>query len=188
MVRSFRSAADQPWFLPALLIIASGFSSWEFACITPFVAFGLTAAYALPTRTAVLTAVGTWTANQAVGFAVLGYAWDANTLLWGFAIGFATVAAAALACTIFRLAIRNPMVAVGAAFVVASAAFEGGLFLAMFALGGQEDFTPAIIGHVALLNLGWTVALIGTYETSRYAGLLSGKSPAAATMLAPSTR
>jgi hypothetical protein len=83
------------------------------------------------------------------GFAVLGYPWDANTLLWGFAIGFATVAAAALACTIFRLAIRNHVVAVGAAFGVAFAAFEGCLFLATFALGGREDFTPAIIGHVA---------------------------------------
>lgn len=188
MVRSLRAAAGQPWFLPALLIVVSGFSSWEFACITPFVAFGLTAAYAVPMWTAVLTAVGIWTANQVVGFAVLGYPWDANTLLWGFAIGFATVAAAALACTIFRLAIRNHVVAVAAAFGVAFAAFEGCLFLATFALGGREDFTPAIIGHVALLNLGWTVALIGTYETLRYAGLLSGKPIAAARMLAASTR
>jgi len=188
MVRSFRVAAGQPWFLPALLIAVSAFSSWEFACITPFVALAVTAAYALPMSTAVLTSLGIWTANQSVGFAVLGYPWNANTLLWGIAVGAAAVGAAVLACAIFRLAIRNHVVAVAAAFVVAFGAYEGGLFLAALALGGREDFTPAIIGHVALLNLGWTVALIGTYEILRYAGLLSRKPTDAPAMLVASTR
>jgi hypothetical protein len=188
MVHSLRAAAFQPWFLPALLVALSAFGSWEFACITPFVAFALTAAYALPTWTAVVTSVGIWAANQAVGFAVLGYPWDGNTFLWGIAIGAAAVGAAVLACAILRLAIRNRVVAVAAAFVMAFGAYEGGLFLVAFALGGREDFTPAIIGHVALLNLGWTVALIGTYEILRYARLLSGKPTAATPMLAASTR
>ena len=51
--------------------------------------------------------------------------------------------------------------------MVAFAAYEGGLFLMTFTLGGQDAFTPAIVGHVALLNLGWTVGLVGTYEISR---------------------
>jgi hypothetical protein len=188
MVRSLRAAAGQPWFLPALLIAVSAFSSWEFACITPFVAFALTAAYALPIWTAALTSVGIWTANQAVGLVVLGYPWDGNTVLWGIAIGAAAVAAAVLASAIFRLAIRNHVAAVAAAFVMAFGIYEGWLFLAALALGGREDFTPAIIGHVALLNLGWTVALIGTYEVLRYAGLLSGKPTAVPAMLGATTR
>jgi hypothetical protein len=80
------------------------------------------------------------------------------------------------------------MVAVAAAFVVAFGAYEGGLFLAAFALGGRGAFTPAIIAHVALLNLGWAVALIGICEVLRYAKLLSGRPTAAATMLVASTR
>jgi len=42
-----------------------------------------------------------------------------------------------------------------------------------FTLGGQDAFTPAIVGHVALLNLGWTVGLVGTYEILRYSGAIT---------------
>jgi hypothetical protein len=59
--------------------------------------------------------------------------------------------------------------------VLAFGAYEGELFLVTFALGGEDAFTPAIIGHVALLNLGWTVGLVGTYETLRYSGAVTAQ-------------
>jgi len=172
MVRSFGSVANQSWFLPIVLVAISAISSWEFACITPFVAFAVAAAFALSAPAALFTVAGVWLANQAIGFGVLGYPWTADTILWGFAIGAAALLAAGLACATLRLLIQNRVVAFGASFVVALGAYQGGLFLMTFALGGRDAFTSAIVGHVALLNLGWTVALVGTYEILRYSGAM----------------
>ena len=119
-----------------------------------------------------LTVTAIWLVNQAIGFGVLGYPWTVDTILWGFAIGAAALLAAVLACATLRFGLRNSVTAIGAAFVLALAAYEGGLFLVTFALGGQDAFTPAIVGHVALLNLGWTVGLVGTYEILRYSGAI----------------
>lgn len=172
MVRSFGSVANQSWFLPVVLVAISAISSWEFACITPFVAFAVAAAYALSAPAALFTVAGVWLANQAIGFAVLGYPWTGDTILWGFAIGAAALLATGLAGATLRLGPLNKIVAVGASFVVALGAYEGGLFLVTFELGGRDAFTSSIVGHVALLNLGWTVALVGTYEILRYSGAM----------------
>jgi hypothetical protein len=188
MVRPFRAAADRPWLLPALLIAVSALSSCAFACSAPFAGLALTAAYALPMPAAVLTAAGIWGANQFVGLAVLGYPWDANALLWGVAIGVATVAATAVAGAILRVAARNQVVAVVTAFVMTFVALESCLFITAFALGGGEDFTLAIMGRVALLNFGCTVALIGTCEILRHIGLLSGQPMSSTNLLAAPTR
>ncbi len=173
MVRPFRPLLRQSWFLPVLLFAISAVGSWEFACITPFVAFAVVAPYALSTRTALLTVAAVWLANQAIGFGVLGYPWTVDTILWGIAIGAAALSAAGLAAAVLQLEIRNKIIAAGAAFVPAFAIYQGGLYLASFALGGRDDFTPAIVGHVALLNLGWTVGFVGTYEILRYSGALT---------------
>jgi hypothetical protein len=173
MVRRFRPLLRQSWFLPVLLVVISAVGSWKFACITPFVAFAVVAPYALSTQTALLTVAAVWLANQAIGFGVLGYPWTVDTILWGIAIGAAALLAAGLAAAMLQLGIRNRITAAGAAFVPAFASYQGGLYLASFALGGGDDFTPAIVGHVALLNLGWTVGLVGTYEILRYSGALT---------------
>ncbi|HUN98960.1 MAG TPA: hypothetical protein VMU69_22365 [Bradyrhizobium sp.] len=173
MVRSVSPITRQSWSLPIVLVAISMISSWEFACITPFVAFAVAAGYALSLRAALLTVAAIWFTNQAVGFAVLGYPWTLDTILWGFAIGTAALLATALAGAMLRLRIENNLLTIGAAFVLGCATYEGGLFLATFALGGENAFTLAIVGHVALLNLGWTVALIGTYEALRYGGVIS---------------
>jgi hypothetical protein len=170
MANSVGSVTQQSWFLPVVLVAISAVSSWEFACITPFTAFAVVAAYALSMRSALVAVAGVWLANQAIGFAVLGYPWAVDTILWGVAIGAAALLATSLACATLRLGIRNTVVALGTAFVVALGAYQGSLFLVTFALGGRDAFTPAIVGHVALLSLGWTVALVGTYEILRYSG------------------
>jgi hypothetical protein len=175
MVRSIGLVARQTWFVPVMLVMISAVSSWEFACIMPFVAFAVAAGYALSARAAVLTVTAIWLVDQAIGFAVLGYPWTVDTILWGFAIGAAALLAVVLACVTLRSGLRNNATAIGAAFVLALAAYEGGLFLVTFALGGQDAFTPAIVGHVALLNLGWTVGLLGTYEILRYGGAFSAE-------------
>lgn len=173
MIRSVGFVARQTWFVPIVLLGISAISSWEFACITPFVASAVAAGYALSTRAAVLTVLAIWLVNQVIGFAVLGYPWTVDTILWGFAIGAAALLAAVLACATLRSGLRNNVAAIGAAFLLAFVAYEGGLFMATFALGGQDAFTPAIVGNVALLNLGWTVGLVGAYEILRYTGVIT---------------
>ncbi len=167
----------QSWFLPVVLVTISAVISWEFACITPFVAFAVATGYTLSTRAALLTVAAIWLVNQATGFVVLGYPWTVDTILWGFAIGAAALLAAALASAVMRLGLRNVAAAVGAAFVLAFGAYEGGLFLVTFVLGGAGAFTRAIVAHVTLLNLGWTVALVGTHEILRYSGAIPAQRP-----------
>jgi hypothetical protein len=175
MVRSVGVIAHQSWFLPAVLVVISAVGSWEFACITPFVAFAVVAGYALSPRMALLTVAAVWLANQAIGFAVLGYPWTVDTILWGFAIGAVALFATALAAAVLRLGIGNDIAAIGATFVVAFAAYEGGLFLATFGLGGEGAFTMAIVAHVALLNLGWTLGLVGTFEILWHSGAITAQ-------------
>ena len=172
MVWFFGSVTRQPWFLPVVLVTISAVSSWEFACITPFVAFAVAAGYTLSGRAALLTVAAIWLVNQATGFAVLGYPWTVDTILWGFTIGAAALLAAALAGTVLRLGIRNDVAAIGAAFVLAFGSYEGALFLVTFGLGGAGAFTRGSVGHVALLSLGWTVALVGTHEILQYSGAI----------------
>jgi hypothetical protein len=174
MIQSIRPLLRQSWFLPVLLVGISAVGSWEFACITPFVAFAVVAPYALSTRTALLTVAAVWLMNQAIGFGVLGYPWTVDTILWGIAIGAAALVAAGFAAAMLRLGNRNKITAVPTAFISAFAIYQGGLFLASLALGGRDDFTPAIVGHVALLNLGWTLGFLATYEMLRYSGALTG--------------
>lgn len=175
MVRSVGLITRQSWFLLVLLVAISAVSSWEFACITPFVGFGVAAGYALSTRTAVLTVMAIWAVNQAIGFAVLGYPWKVDAILWGFAIGAAALVAVVVASAVMRPRLRNNVATIGAAFALAFGAYEGGLFLVTFGLGGADTFTPAIISHVGLLNLGWTVGLVGTYEILRYSGTITAQ-------------
>ena len=172
MVRSIGSVAWQSWFLPVVLVGISAVSSWEFVCITPFVAFAVAAGYALSARGALLTVMAIWLANQAIGFAVLNYQGTIDTVLWVLRLARRRCWRRSSPCATLRLGVRNNVTAIGAAFVLAFAAYEGGLFLVTFALGGHDAFTPAIVGHVALLNLGWTVGLVGTYEILRYSGAI----------------
>jgi hypothetical protein len=55
VIRSVGSATRRSWFLPVALVAISAVGSWEFACITPFVAFAVAAGHALSARTALLT-------------------------------------------------------------------------------------------------------------------------------------
>jgi hypothetical protein len=156
-----------------LLIAVSAISSSVFACVTPFAAFAVAAAYVLPPRTAAIVAAGVWLANQAVGFGYLHYPWDQNTILWGFAIGAAAVMATVLASMLLRQMQHGVILASGAALLVAFAAYEIALFLVALVLGGEGAFTPSIIGQFALLNAAWMVGLIVCAEAMRYLGTMT---------------
>src|SRR5215813_8544451 len=91
-----------PLFCFALLTASCALASFALACATPFAAFAVVAAAMLPLQTALLAVTGAWLINQAIGFGLLHYPIDANTILWGFAIGMAALAATASAAAVLR--------------------------------------------------------------------------------------
>jgi hypothetical protein len=162
--------------LSALLVTISAVSSLAFACVTPFAAFAVSAAYMPSARASLLTMAGVWLMNQMIGFGFLGYPWTADCILWGVAIAAAALLAGAAASATMRLAKENRAAGLPAALIAAFAAYEASLFLVTFALGGQDTFAPAILGHLALVNAGWAVALTGMCEMLRFAWSAGGRS------------
>jgi hypothetical protein len=78
-----------PVFCLLLLTAACVLASLAFAWTTPFAAFAALAGAMLPLSAALPVVVAVWIINQAIGFVVLGYPVEMNTLLWGLGIGVA---------------------------------------------------------------------------------------------------
>jgi len=163
----------------ALLVAASVAFSLGFACATPLAAFAAAAALTLPRPDALLLTTAVWLANQFVGFAFLHYPWTASTFAWGIAIG----AAALLAAEAARWTARSTGRAGGAltslsTLLAAYAAYEVVLFaVAVAALGGVEDFTPAIVGRIFLINAGAFVGLLVLSRLGAAVGLAAKPGP-----------
>ncbi|HTV30155.1 MAG TPA: hypothetical protein VMF32_20490 [Xanthobacteraceae bacterium] len=157
-----------PLFCFALLTAACALASFAFACATPFAAFAVVAAAMLPLPSALLTVAAAWLVNQGIGFGFLHYPIDANTILWGIAIGAAALAATAIADRLLHALRRNASpTALAFALLGAYAAYELVLFAATAFLGGEGDFTAAIIGRLALLSVLWLIGLVAACETFR---------------------
>ena len=177
MARTILSDAGlgrQVW-LGVLIVASMALTTW-FACITPFVAFGVIAATTLSRRDALLLTIAAWLANQTIGFAVLHYPWTTNSLAWGIAIGAAAVIATVTSQQVAgRLHVRSLVQAL-AGFAAAFVIYELVLYaVAVAILGGASAFVPRVVGQVLLVN---TVALIVLYGLNQFAiaaGLLGSR-------------
>jgi hypothetical protein len=155
-------------FCFGLLTIACALASFAFACATPFAAFAVVAAAMLPLQSALLMTAAAWLVNQGIGFGFLHYPVDAKTIIWGFVIGAAALAATATsALTLSATRRTGGLVAFGTALIAAYAAYELALFAATPFLGGAGDFTMAIVGRLGGLNVLWLIGLIAACEMSR---------------------
>jgi hypothetical protein len=152
----------------ALLTVSCALASFALACATPFAAFAVIASAMLPPRPALLVVTGAWLVNQAIGFGALHYPIDSGTILWGFVIGAAALAATAASSAVLRALpqSRTPLV-LALALVCASAAYEIVLFAVTPVLGGAGSFTAAVIARLGLLNAGWLIALVAVCEIVR---------------------
>ena len=151
-----------------LLTTACALASFAFACATPFAAFVALAAAMLPIPAALLVVAAAWIVNQAIGFGALGYPVDADTMLWGLAIGTAALIATATSALVLRFLPRSGgSVAMGLALIAAYATYEVVLFAFTPALGGAGSFTLAIIGRLGLLNALWMIGLVAACEVVR---------------------
>jgi hypothetical protein len=157
-----------PLFTFGLLTLACALASFVFACATPFAAFAVMAAAALPLSPALLVVAAAWAVNQAIGFGALHYPVDANSILWGTAMGAAALAGTAAAAAALRLSRRlNGFIALGLALVAAYAAYELALFAATPFLGDEGAFTAEIVGRLGGISVLWLIGLVAASETMR---------------------
>ena len=119
-------------------------ASLAFACATPFAAFAALAGAMLPSSAALLVVMAAWIVNQAIGFGVLGYPMEMNTLLWGLAIGVAALAATAVSAQVPRhLPAGGRAATLTLAVIAAYAVYEIVLLAFAPALGGSGDHRAA---------------------------------------------
>ena len=157
-----------PLFCFALLTISCALASLVLACATPFAAFGVVAAALLALRPALLVVTAAWLVNQAIGFGAHHYPTDANTILWGFAIGAGALAATTASVAALRtLPSKGTRLVLAAALVAAYCAYEVALFAVTPFLGGAGAFTLAIIARLAFLNVIWLIGLVAACEIVR---------------------
>lgn len=162
-----------PPFCLVLLVASCALASFALACATPFAAFAVLAAAMLPLPFALLVVGAAWLANQAIGFGVLGYPHDPDTLLWGFAIGLACLTATVAAKSLARLFPRASTPAMLALTLAgAHAAYEIVLLAFTPFLGGAGAFTVAIVARLGLLNLLWLTGLVGVCAAWRLATVM----------------
>jgi hypothetical protein len=160
-------ASAWPWFLwLAILIGSSLIFSVGFACAAPFAAIGAAAAVTLGRRDALLVSGLTWLINQCVGYGLLGYPWTSNSIAWGIALGAATLLATVAAGGIHRMKTAIPKgVRFGISFATAFLVFEAAIYaVALYFLGGLEDFTIGIVSRVLVINAATFVGLVVIYS------------------------
>lgn len=166
---------SQRWRRPlwlALLVASSVAFTLGFACAVPLAAFAAAGALTLPRRQALLLIGAVWLANQAVGFAVLGYPWDAATLAWGGALGIVALLSTSAAQEVApRLARAGSLAAALASFAAAFAVYEGALFAISLAIGATADFTPDIVAWILAMNAGAMLGLLLLHRLGEVVGL-----------------
>jgi hypothetical protein len=156
-----------------VLLVATGLCLTPFfACVTPFAALATLAALKLTRRDAITVVGLVWLTNQAIGYGLLNYPRNWNSVAWGLAIGassgLAILAASALSAT------RPVPFALSLPFVAAFAAFESGLYIVGLMLPGSEGaFSASVIAHIFLINAITLCVLGAIYHLAMMAGLLA---------------
>jgi len=152
-MQSLTGAARIAW--PLILSLGAFLGSWATACIFPFAGFAAASALTTDLRRAAVAMFGVWALNQGVGYTLLHYPTDANTVAWGLAIGLGAFAALFAA----RAAARLPGGLI-AAPVAGFLAYEGLLFAIAHVLGGLETFSAEIVMQIARNDAMWFAGLM----------------------------
>ena len=169
---------------PAALAFATVAGTLLISCMMPFVALAAMVARSMPPGRAVATLVAIWSANQLIGFALLGYPATAYTFAWGVALLAAALAAMAAARAVDGGTTETTVTRLFAGFALAFAVSETALFAFASVVGGVETFAPAIVAQLALNETLWFAGLVAlhivlTRSAPRWFG------PSAALRLAP---
>lgn len=176
---SLPSSGTAPWLRIALVGIASLLLSRAFACAMPLAGLATLAALTLRWRHAASLVLFVWLANQAVGFALMGYPHTASTIGWGVAIGLSAFAALCAARAVGRLAFPG-IVAAPAALVAAFAAYEAVLLAATSVLpSGSGAFAPAVVLRIFCINAAALGLLLAVHRLADASGRSTRRSATA---------
>jgi hypothetical protein len=145
---------------PASLATGSVLGSFALACVFPFAAFATLAALTMSKRSGLALIAAVWAVNQAVGFFVLSFPWDAQAVGHGISILVATFAAFGVASVTADKMSGNPLISSVTALVSAFVVYE--VLLRAYAQfgGGAENFSAEIIGNIALNDGLWFAGLM----------------------------
>jgi hypothetical protein len=141
----------------AILGATAIFGSYFFACVFPFAAVATIAALTLDLRRGVEVVAATWVANQIVGFAFMHFSQTFDTVALGVSLGLGALAAYAVAYSVLRAA-KTP-VRIVAALAGAFVAYQLVIYAGALGFGGTDNFSPSIIGGVALSDAIWFAGL-----------------------------
>jgi hypothetical protein len=155
-------AGGAPYAWPLALAVSTVTGTLVTSCMMPFVAIAVMSAATLPLRSALLTVVAAWAANQLIGFTLLGYPADAYAIGWGVALGLASLAAMLVARAIVERQAWS-IARIGAAFLVAFAVYEALLFGYASMAGGTETFAPGIVIQLLVNDSVWCAILAACY-------------------------
>lgn len=149
-------AAAWPLSLAASTVVGS----LLLACVFPFASFAALAALTMTPRRGLVLVTAAWALNQATGFFIMSFPWEAQAVGHGVAILAATLAAMVVARAVLEkvsgpIALR-PVAALVSAFVVHQ------ILLRAYASvgGGAENFSAEIISGVALNDAVWFTGLL----------------------------
>jgi len=144
---------------PASLALSTVLGSLILACIFPFAAFAALAALTMQPARGLMLVAAVWAINQATGFFVLSFPWDAQAVGHGLAILAATLLGFGAARGISRRLGAGSLLGAGAALLSAFAVYQ--IILRAYAIvgGGAENFSAEIISAVALNDVLWFAGL-----------------------------
>jgi hypothetical protein len=148
-----------PYAWPLALAVTTVAGSLVASCLMPFVAIAVMAAATLPLRSAFLTVIAAWAANQVIGFTLLGFPATASAVGSGLSLLAVSLAAVPVARAIVEPRTWS-IVRIGAAFVVSAAVYEVLLYGYALVAGTTDMFTPAIVALVVATNGIWCAILV----------------------------
>lgn len=158
MTSSKLNAGQAVW--PLSLGASTVVGSLLLACVFPFASFAALAALTMTPRRGFMLVTAAWAVNQATGFFLMSFPWDAQAVGHGIAILAATLAATVVA----RLVADNvrSVTALRAVAALTSAFVVHQILLRAYASvgGGAENFSAEIISGVALNDAMWFTGLL----------------------------
>jgi hypothetical protein len=169
MTSSKWNAGQAIW--PLSLGASTVVGSLLLACVFPFASFAALAALTMTPRRGLMLVTAAWAVNQATGFFLMSFPWDAQAVGHGIAILAATLAATVIARAASGV-VRGP-VALRAGAALLSAFVVHQILLRAYASvgGGAENFSAEIISGVAINDLIWFTGLVALrFVIAQFAG------------------
>lgn len=166
----------------SLLTAASTATTLMFACATPFPSLAALAAVHMRPRDGIALMLMAWAASQAIGFFLLGYPHDANTLGWAAGLATAAIGSALGAYAALHFLGDRPVAArLAAAYAAGFLAFKAIVILWALVLGGLHSaIDPDVVVRQVLRNGAILIGLYLLYRALVAAGVPTPPRPIAA--------